>query len=370
MRIFQLFLLGLALALPNLQKFNEDEFMKFQESKMAQFVISFASMSNKLERPLVDLDYAIQDMYQDLKEALAEVEQDYFQRAAINKRIVDELDVNLGNAQIEIGQSMNLVENVLKPELKAQLNKKVEQLKDFVTQNRNALAREEQIQKDKTTLYNDKINDHQIALKSVDKALEIIQKYINGELDLNHKDKTSREVQEMTGCLNKKYDNYPIISALIESIPTYENLKQLKKIRYKLTRIRQSVQDQYNEDIFHDRTSTSVFEKRKQQLQNEHSMFQSQIVDNTHSFTAIQLKIAQEEEFQDIRRSDVQMYANQKNDENSAYAREIAIYQDLKNQYFREFQLGEKAILLVKSPQFSDLVKQKIDLKLRKTYFQ
>ena len=29
----------------------------------------------------------------------------------------------------------------------------------------------------------------------------------------------------MTGCLNKKYDNYPIISALIESIPTYENLK-------------------------------------------------------------------------------------------------------------------------------------------------
>lgn len=30
---------------------------------MAQFVISFASMSNKLERPLVDLDYAIQDMY-------------------------------------------------------------------------------------------------------------------------------------------------------------------------------------------------------------------------------------------------------------------------------------------------------------------
>lgn len=31
-------------------------------------------MSSRLERPLVDLDYAISDMYVDLKDALLEVE--------------------------------------------------------------------------------------------------------------------------------------------------------------------------------------------------------------------------------------------------------------------------------------------------------
>lgn len=38
------------------------------------------------------------------------------------------------------------------------------------------------------------------------------------------------------------------------------------------------------------------------------------------------------------------MYANQKQGENDAYAYEISIFLDLKNQYALEFELAEKAL--------------------------
>ena len=40
----------------------------------------------------------------------------------------------------------------------------------------------------------------------------------------------------------------------------------------------------------------------------------------------------------------MQMYAQQKQDENAAFAYEISIYQDLRNMYQTEFELGERAI--------------------------
>lgn len=50
------------------------------------------------QEPLVDLDYAVQDLYEDLKEALLEVEQDFFQRQAQHKKIIDDIDLTTGNA--------------------------------------------------------------------------------------------------------------------------------------------------------------------------------------------------------------------------------------------------------------------------------
>lgn len=52
------------------------------------------------------------------------------------------------------------------------------------------------------------------------------------------KDPVQREVSELTGCLNKRYGNYPLVTALIESVPTFENMKQLKKVRAKLARVK------------------------------------------------------------------------------------------------------------------------------------
>ncbi|CAD8124223.1 unnamed protein product [Paramecium sonneborni] len=358
-------LICFSFGLPVQPKLDEQKVDELNNGKLSKFILAFAQLSSMLERPLVDLDFAVQDLSEDLKEMQEEVSQDFFQRSAQHKKIIDDLDVLLGNAQIEISNSINLVENVLKNQL-VQLNNKQSSLQDFVSQNRVAIQREDLMHQTNSKQYEEKITDHQTALKILDKALDIVQKFISGELDINQRDPVQRDVQELSGCLNKRYGNYPLVAALIESVPTFENMKQLKKIRQKLVKIKQAVQDQYNEDLFHDRTQTSLYEKRKAQLEKEHSIFQQQIADNMFSINTIQQKIKVEEDFQDMRRDDVKRYAQQRQDENEAFAYEIAIFQDLKNMYLTEQQLSEQAVNFINTKQFSDLLRSNLDIALRK----
>lgn len=74
--------LGFSITVPPQGKIEDTSYLELAKSKFATFIVSFAAMSNRLERPLgtinelslVDLDYAITDMYEDLKEVMAEVE--------------------------------------------------------------------------------------------------------------------------------------------------------------------------------------------------------------------------------------------------------------------------------------------------------
>ncbi|CAD8213590.1 unnamed protein product [Paramecium pentaurelia] len=255
-----------------------------------------------LERPL---DFAASNLSEDLKKMQEKI--------SITQKIIYDLEVLLGNVQIEISNSINLVENVLKKNQLVQFNNKQSSLQDFMSQNWVVIQREDLMLQTNSKQYEERVlTDHQTALNILERALAIIQKFISREQDINLRDPAQRDSQELSQCLNKRQP--------LQQRATFENMKQ---IRQKILKV---IQESIN--------ILKTYFMILAQLEKVHLIFQQQIEDNIVSRNTNLQKIKVDNDFLDMKREDVKRYAQKRQDQNETFAYQFAKFQDLKKYVF------------------------------------
>ncbi|CAD8104455.1 unnamed protein product [Paramecium primaurelia] len=243
------------------------------------------------------------------------------EKISITQKIIYDLEVLLGNVQIEISNSINLVENVLKKinlyllsyMKQVQFNNKQSSLQDFMSQNRVVIQREDLMLQTNSKQYEERVlTDHQTALNILERALAIIQKFISREQDINLRDPAQRDSQELSQCLNKRQP--------LQQRATFENMKQ---IRQKILKV---IQESIN--------ILKTYFMILAQLEKVHLIFEQQIDDNLVSRNTNLQKIKVDNDFLDMKREDVKMYTQKRQDQNETFAYQFAKFQDLKKYVF------------------------------------
>lgn len=153
-------------------------------------------IASAAQGPLQDLNQAIEDLVEEIHTNIAELESDFKDFTNTFFRDSTRLDQQAQDAQIDVSQAQDNLDNFLEPSLE-HVSSQLVRLGEYMTDNRNTLATETVLREKAHADFEERVNQHQLAIDAVDECLNTLQGIQNaGSLAQIKKLQSSVEVIE------------------------------------------------------------------------------------------------------------------------------------------------------------------------------
>lgn len=154
---------------------------QLKEDKVGNFLLDLAQLHGQTIGPLDDLKVAINKLDEDLQEQLKALETAYTQKTGQHNKVQQALELNIGEAQIEIAQSQDTVDNFLS-NTKENYESRLKEVQDNIADNRQKVDRSKLERQKEAQQSTDRIHQHSMATNAIDEALQLVMGLINGNI--------------------------------------------------------------------------------------------------------------------------------------------------------------------------------------------
>ncbi|KAM3147408.1 hypothetical protein pb186bvf_000659 [Paramecium bursaria] len=336
------------------QRLNQKHVEKLKETKWGTTLLSMMQLHAKSNGPVQELIQAIADLIDDLENELEQLNLDFKVRTNEHNAITTQLELDIQAATIDYQRTTDTIENLLTPR-RDQLKAKIDKLIDFQDGNRKNKDETELKREQERADFELQLEDFNSGIEATDQALNLLQSLRNPSL---------LEIKKIHVSLNvvaQKFKGHHLYGPLIKALITLANQQNftdqgiVQTIIDKLNEFRNQVVQALNDATAQEVQNLADFEARIHQLDQEFQEFASQITRITIDLDATVDKIQDLTQFASQRDQDRQGYQGQLDIENSTYAEETQIYNDLKSQYIKELGVAETAQKLVESADLSGI---------------
>ncbi|KAM3131375.1 hypothetical protein pb186bvf_016557 [Paramecium bursaria] len=336
-------------------KIANDRYNDLQKQHSGKFLMDLAQLHSYLSGPLDDLKETINKFYENISDGIKQLDSDYSQKTAIHEKTLQNIELNIQNAQIDIAQSQDLVDNSLISN-KDITERKLKQIKINIEENRKNVERDRLQRQQQSDQNIDHIHEHSLATNSIDEALQLTAGLMNGQISFSEAP-MKKTINFIKNRIDEKDEYAPIIEALV----SIAGSQDAKAIRDLLNKLRKSIVDSQIQLTSNENDAQKMYEDRQKQLDSEFREFQTQVNQATYDVASISARIDQEKQFIEARKNDLSMYLDQQNMENSAFADITGLYNEFRSQKLKEAKILEDAKNFAYSAQFRELLQSKIN---------
>ncbi|CAD8080684.1 unnamed protein product [Paramecium primaurelia] len=344
-----------ALQVQELQQANKQFDKLSQDSPVGKFLMDLAQIHAEVQGPLDDLKETIEKFYENLQESISQLDGEFQSKQAIHLKVLQNYESNQQDAQIDIAQSQDQLDNVLSRN-KENIEKRLKQIQQNINDNRSNIQRDKLQRNQQKDQNVEHIHEHQQATTSIDEALSLVQGLSSGNIAFVEAP-MKKTLDYIKQKVNSREEYAPLVDALI-SLSGTQDTKQIKEL---LNKLRNQIVDSMIQLTSDENDAQKMFDDRQKQLDSEFQEFQTQVNQATYDLASISARIDQEKEFTKQRQSDLDMYNSQIEMENNNFAAITGLYNEIRSVRLKELKVAEDAKNFAYSSQFRELLQSKLN---------
>jgi exonuclease VII large subunit len=161
----------------------EKKMVELKHTKLGEIMFTLAELHMLSGGPVEDLNEALEALIDDISEKIEDNDESYNERSLQNQSEETRLEGLISDAEVQISNTHNTLDNILYPTLE-ELQNRVAELNGDINEN-NEYVEEITVQREADhEVYEANVEEHNDALSAIDECLEILDQLSGNDISL------------------------------------------------------------------------------------------------------------------------------------------------------------------------------------------